>query len=71
MATKHTGIAKFLDDVIDSTKDLADGVVDRLSDAEHDLRKGLTRIVENRETSKHKEGERQSSARTAARDVVG
>ncbi|MBQ0976418.1 hypothetical protein KBZ00_35830 [Streptomyces sp. RK31] len=71
MATKRTGISKFIDDVVDSTKDLADGILDRLSDAEQDLRKGLTRIVENRETGKDIEAERLSAAPGTQRDTVG
>ncbi|MFB8778015.1 hypothetical protein [Streptomyces broussonetiae] len=70
MATKRTGITKFFDDVVDSTKDLADGILDRLSDAEQDLRKGLTRIVENRETGKNVQAEQLSAAPGTHRDTV-
>ncbi|MFJ1747278.1 hypothetical protein ACIOJD_13675 [Streptomyces sp. NPDC088116] len=43
---KPHGIGKFLKDVLDSTEALADGLVDRLSAAECDFRKGLTKLVE-------------------------
>ncbi|MEU4796680.1 hypothetical protein [Streptomyces sp. NPDC023327] len=69
MTSKRTGITKFVDEVVDSTRDLTDGILDRLSDAEHDFRKGLTRVVENRDTTADNQSSKSSKRSTADSDI--
>jgi hypothetical protein len=45
-APRPHGIVKFVQDMLDSAKELTDGITDRLSAAEYDVRKGLTKLVE-------------------------
>ncbi|MFJ8746007.1 hypothetical protein ACIRL2_42460 [Embleya sp. NPDC127516] len=51
MATRKKGVSKLLGEVLDNVKDFADEIVDRLSDAERDIRRGLTRLLEERDSS--------------------
>ncbi|MEE1928890.1 hypothetical protein V1J52_12000 [Streptomyces sp. TRM 70351] len=45
--TRRTGLTRFIDDVVTSAHDLVDETLDRASDAERDLRRGLTRLVDD------------------------
>ncbi|MEE1801225.1 MULTISPECIES: hypothetical protein [unclassified Streptomyces] len=49
---KPHGFGKFLKNMLDDAKDLADGITDRLSAAECDFRRGLTRLVEPKDHHK-------------------
>ncbi|GAA2967287.1 hypothetical protein [Streptomyces enissocaesilis] len=43
--SQRTGITKFMGNVLDGAKDLADDVLDRARDLEHDLRNAVSRCV--------------------------
>ncbi|MBB6440043.1 hypothetical protein [Streptomyces candidus] len=47
-SSERTGLTRLLGSIADSSKDFIDGTLDRLQDTERDLRRGLTRAVENR-----------------------
>ncbi|GAA2985777.1 hypothetical protein [Streptomyces fulvorobeus] len=46
--TERTGLTRLLGSIADSSKEFIDGTLDRVWDTERDLRRGLTRAVENR-----------------------
>ncbi|MGW0563215.1 hypothetical protein ACWDZ4_22030 [Streptomyces sp. NPDC003016] len=43
--SQRTGITKFVGNVLDEAKDLADDVLERARDLEHDLRNAVSRCV--------------------------
>ncbi|MGK5530465.1 hypothetical protein [Streptomyces sp. URMC 129] len=49
MARKRSGLARFLSELAESSKDFADEVIDRLEDSERHLRKALKALLEDRD----------------------
>lgn len=45
----HSGISQIIGRIMDEAKVLADDVLDRVMDLEHDLRNALSRFLEDRE----------------------
>lgn len=47
MARRSNSLTKFLQDVVDNSKDLVDDLVDRGRDIESDVRSGVSKAVSN------------------------
>lgn len=47
MARRSNSLTKFLQDVVDNSKDLVDDLVDRGRDVESDVRSGVSKAVSN------------------------
>ncbi|MFK8850865.1 hypothetical protein [Streptomyces sp. Ac-502] len=49
--TTRGGLTRLIHVVVDEVQDIVEGALDRVDDAERDFRRGLTRLVENRQQS--------------------
>lgn len=65
---RRTPITRFLGEVVESAKDLADNTLDRVGDAEQDVRRGIVRLVRtDRREDDHPTRDRWSTKRSAGR----
>ena len=57
MARRKNSLTRFLEDIIDDTKDLVDDLVDRAKDVEDDVRDAAKNVVDDDEESSSSKGE--------------
>ena len=50
MARRKNTLTKFVEDIVDSTKDFVDDIVDRAKDVEEDVRDAAKNLVDDDET---------------------
>ena len=57
MARRKNTLTRFIEDIVDSTKDFADDLIDRAKDVEEDVRDAAKNLVDDEDETPAKGGE--------------